>query len=233
MKIEAVCEYNTGGYLIYSANFPGAYVRGQSEGMALAKFGGELRSYLRWAGAQAAGEPEIVVVQRKLSVLRVCDADSDVLFDAEQAPLTEAEYGAQKLLVLKSARDFRKLYRSIPNPEISDRPQRESFYGPVPRTPREMYDHTNRTTAYYVGAFGRAFENTPDIYANRMQALAELEALPEFLSARVYTAPDGELWTLRKALRRFLWHDRIHAKAMWRAASALWGAEIANPFFFA
>ena len=48
----------------------------------------------------------------------------------------------------------------------------------------------------------------------------------------VYTAEDGEEWTVRKALRRFIWHDRIHAKAMWRTATSLWGNEIANPFFF-
>ena len=31
MKIEAVCEYNDLGYLIYAANYPGAFVRGTSE----------------------------------------------------------------------------------------------------------------------------------------------------------------------------------------------------------
>ena len=46
MKIEAVCEYNDLGYLIYAANYPGAFVRGTSENEALAKFPGEVRSYL-------------------------------------------------------------------------------------------------------------------------------------------------------------------------------------------
>ncbi len=38
-----------------------------------------------------------------------------------------------------------------------------------------MYDHTNSTTAYYMAAFGIPFENMPDLYANRLQALAEIE----------------------------------------------------------
>ena len=75
-------------------------------------------------------------------------------------------------------------------------------------------------------------ENVPDIYVNRLQVFSEIEEIPDFLSDRVYTAEDGELWTLRKVLRRFLWHDRIHAKAMWRTATALWGDEIKNPFCF-
>ena len=48
-----------------------------------------------------------------------------------------------------------------------------------------------------------------------------------------YTAPDGELWTMRKVLRRFLWHDRIHARAMWRMARRTFPeAEIPDPVFF-
>lgn len=234
MKIQAVCEYNSGGWLIYAANYPGVYVRGKSKNEALAKFGGELRSYLRWCGASNPDlePPEVEILQERLSELQICDADSDVLFDAEKEPLTQEEYERLKLLVLKSARDFRKLYDSIPNPDISGRGPRQTFYGAVPRTPREMYEHTNRVTAYYTAPFGIETENMPDIYTNRMQALSELEDLPDFLSGKVYIAGDGEEWTLRKALRRFLWHDRIHAKAMWRTAKALWGSEIVNPFFF-
>ena len=232
MKIEAVCEYNDLGYLIYAANYPGAFVRGTTENEALAKFPGELKSYLRWCGAPPASEISVEIVQRKLSELPICDADSDVLFDLERRALTQAEYETLKLLVLKSARDFTALYGSIPHPDISGRPPRRTFYGAVPRTPRQMIEHVNSTTAYYAAAFGIELENLPDLYANRMQALSEVEHLDDFLSDRVYIAPDGESWTVRKLLRRFLWHDRIHARAMWRTASALWGAQIANPFFF-
>ena len=43
----------------------------------------------------------------------------------------------------------------------------------------------------------------------------------------------GEDWSLRKVLRRFIWHDRIHAKAMYRMATKVFGAEsIVNPFYF-
>lgn len=234
MKLQAVVEYNPGGYLIYAANYPGAYVRGESEAEALAKFPGELRNYLRWStGALPVyDDPEIEIVQRQPSNLRIDLADSDVLFDAEQEPLTAQEFEKLKLLVLRSARDIRKMFNSIPNPDISDRPKRICFYGAVPRTPREMYEHINQTTAYYVCAFGLPFENVPDLYTNRLQALSALEDLPDPLSGTVYTAPDGELWTMRKVLRRFLWHDRIHARAMWRTTSALWSSGLENPFFF-
>ena len=67
---------------------------------------------------------------------------------------------------------------------------------------------------------------------DRLQALAEIEEREELLTGKVCTAPDGERWTLRKLLRRFLWHDRIHARAMWRTAAPLWGSAVADPFGF-
>ena len=234
MKIEAICEYNRDGYLIFAENYPGAYVRGITENEALAKFGGEIRGYLRWNGTEnpSLDAPEIHVTQRFLSDAQVCDADSRVLFESEKLPLSEQAYQNMKLLVLKSARDFNKLFESIPNPDISGRPHRSTFYGPVPRTPREMYEHTNLMTSCYTAAFGLKTENVPDIYVNRLQALSDLEDLPDFLSGKIYTAPNGEEWTIRKILRRFLWHDRIHAKAIWRTAYALWADSIENPFYF-
>ena len=230
MHIDAICETNGKGWLIWAAQCPGAFARGATETK-------------RWpscratCGASCAGRRACRGHHRYAgrpieSSLHTEDADSDLLLEADCAPMTEADYAAAKLLVLKSARDFCTLFESIPNPDISPRAPRTSFYGPVPRTPREMYDHTNSTTAYYMAAFGIPFENMPDLYANRLQALAEIEDREELLTGRICTAPDGERWTLRKLLRRFLWHDRIHARAMWRMAAPLWGSAVADPFGF-
>ena len=231
MHIDAICETNGKGWLIWAAQCPGAFARGATENEALAKLPGDVRRFLHWAG-EPAGDITVTPGAPIESSLHTEDADSDLLLEADYAPMTEADYAAAKLLVLKSARDFCALFESIPNPDISPRAPRTSFYGPVPRTPREMYDHTNSTTAYYMAAFGIPFENMPDLYANRLQALAEIEEREELLTGKVCTAPDGERWTLRKLLRRFLWHDRIHARAMWRTAAPLWGSAVADPFGF-
>lgn len=44
----------------------------------------------------------------------------------------------------------------------------------------------------------------------------------------------GEEYAALRALvlRRFLWHDRIHARAMYRRARAVWGNLIPDPFRF-
>ena len=49
----------------------------------------------------------------------------------------------------------------------------------------------------------------------------------------VRTGSWNDEWSVRKLLRRFLWHDRIHARAMYRMAVRLCGEErVGNPFFF-
>ena len=53
---------------------------------------------------------DIVIIEEKVSELAICDADSDVLFESEKAPLTAEEYIKLKALALKSAQDFLALY---------------------------------------------------------------------------------------------------------------------------
>ena len=49
----------------------------------------------------------------------------------------------------------------------------------------------------------------------------------------VYRGSYGEEWSLQKVLRRFIWHDRIHAKAMYRMAVKTFGkAAVPNVFCF-
>ena len=76
--------------------------------------------------------------------------------------------------------------------------------------------------------------NGRDIYTCRAKGFEALEERPGFLRNAVYDGSYGEQWSLRKVCRRFVWHDRIHAKAMYRMAVKLCGTDaISDPFFFA
>ena len=144
-----------------------------------------------------------------------------------------AEYTRLKLLCLKSAHDFAALYRSIPQPKRALIKSRQTFYGKIPASSYEMLTHTNQTLAYYAAAIGLSHENDPDFVKNRQKLFALLESTPDFLRLGICVAPDGELWTVRKLLRRLLWHDRIHARALYRHAVTFWARDrIANPFLF-
>ena len=76
-------------------------------------------------------------------------------------------------------------------------------------------------------------DNDGDIFACRKRGFEALEAMPDFLQNRIVAGSYGEEWSLSKVLRRFLWHDRIHAKAMYKMAVKVFGAQnISNPFCF-
>lgn len=66
----------------------------------------------------------------------------------------------------------------------------------------------------------------------RQRGFALLEQQTDFLKNQVFLGSYGEEWSLRKVLRRFIWHDRIHAKAMYRMAVKTFGDGIRNAFQF-
>ena len=233
MTINCVWEHNGRDTLLYAVDFVGAYTRGETLEAAVRKMQAEICSYLKWCGKKAVTSMDIVIIEEKVSELAICDADSDVLFESEKAPLTAEEYRKLKALALKSAKDFLALYESIPDKNAAAAPERKTFYGRVPRTANEMYEHTKNVNTYYFAEIAVDADHDGNIYECRKRGFEALESNPDFLQNAVTEGSYGEDWSLRKVLRRFIWHDRIHAKAMYRMATKMFGAEhVANPFCF-
>lgn len=219
MTVHCVWEHNGPDTLLYAIECPGAFARGACLEDALAKMPEEVHSWLSWAGRELLSDISVVITEEKESELAICDADSDVLFAVEREPLTLEEYHTLKQLALRSAEDFETLYRSIPDIEQSVLPLRSTFYGKCPRTAQEMYLHTRSVNAYYFGEIGVDADNEGTIAECRARGFATLEKQDDFLKNPVIEGSYGEEWSLRKVLRRFLWHDRIHARAMRRMAA--------------
>ena len=233
MTINCVWEHNGNDTLLYAIDFIGAYTRGESLEIAKAKMPDEIASYLKWLGEDAFENIEIVIAGEKASDLAIKDADSDVLFESEKVPITLEEYKMLKALALKSAKDFLTLYNSIPDKSATASLARKTFYGQVPRTADEMYEHTKNVNEYYFAEIEIDADNCGNIYECRKRGFEALEAKHNFLQNAVIEGSYGEDWTLRKVLRRFIWHDRIHARAMYRMAVKVFGTEnVINPFCF-
>ena len=81
--------------------------------------------------------------------------------------------------------------------------------------------------------FGVQADNNGTIEECRNHGFELLEQKQNFLENKVYLGSYDEEWSLRKVLRRFIWHDRIHAKAMYRMALKTFGKDaVPNDFFF-
>ena len=231
MKINLIWEHNGDSSILYAENFPGAFTRGENLQSALEKMPGELRSYALWSGEDFPEKFELNIAQDLPCELNIADADSDCIFDSERQDLTTEEYLHLKELCLRSARDFQRLYDSVPDKNRSVLPFRSSFYGAVPRTAREMYEHTKSVTSYYFAEIGVDADNEGDILSCREKAFAKLESSPDFLSRAPEEGSYGEIWSLRKVLRRFIWHDRIHARAMCRMVRKTFGESRGEEIF--
>ena len=231
MKVNCVWEHNGNDTLLYAVDYIGAYTRGENLEIAIAKMPHEISSYLKWLGEDTSDNMEVVIVGEKDSDLAIKDADSDVLFENEKAPLTADEYEKMKALALKSSKDFLALYESIPDKSATAIVERKTFYGTVPRSADEMYEHTRNVNEYYFAEIDIDADNSGNIYECRKRGFEILETKLDYLDNPVIEGSYGEDWSLRKVLRRFIWHDRIHARAMYRMAVKVFGAEnIANPF---
>ena len=208
MTIKCVWEHNGNDTLLHAVDYIGAYTRGESLAVSMAKMPNKIAAYLRWRGKNVADDIEVSVVGEKNSDLSIKDADSDILFENEKAPLSAEEYEKLKALALKSAVDFLALYESVPDKSAIAASARKTFYGQVPRSADEMYEHTKNVNEYYFSEIEVDADNGGDIYECRRRGFATLEAKPDFLGNDVIEGSYGEYWSLRKVLRRFIWHDR-------------------------
>lgn len=226
-------EYSYKGFLLYSIDYVGAYTRDATLKAAIAKFNSEIAQYSKWRGLEYDGVCVNTVVQRSLTDVDVSDADSDIILDSETLPLTMEEYITLRDLALKSAADFHNLYNSIPDKNGTVLAPRKTFYGERPITATQMYEHTKNVNSYYFAEIDVEAPNEPDIYQCRKAGFEAIEKIPDFLKNVVFDGSYGEQWSLRKVLRRFIWHDRIHAKSMYKMACQLCGKDnVANPFIF-
>ena len=232
MNISIIKEYNENGYLLHVAELPGAYARGKVFPEAMSKIPTEIRRYEQWCGLEPDNTFFMKIVEEKESSLNVADADSDVLFESEREPLTREEYDALKTLCLRSAEDFLTMYSAVSDKKKVLREARDTFYGKCPSTAEEIYDHTAGVCSYYFGEIGvKACGG--DILDARKAAFEALEKTPDFLENKVFAGQGNEEWTLRKLCRRFIWHDRIHAKSLYRLVTAAEGEDaLPDPFCF-
>ncbi len=231
MKIYCVWEHNGDDSILYADNFAGAFSRGASKEEAIRKMPEEIRRFRLWLREAPFDDYEIEIVQEKESDLQIRDADSDVLFATEKEPLSAEEYQYLKSLALKSAEDFYSLYSSFPDKHKSALPFRKTFYGSVPRTAEEIYQHTKNVNEYYFSEIGVEADNEGSIVSCRAKGFEALESVPGYLSLETATGSYNEQWSVRKVLRRFIWHDRIHAKAMYRMGVRTFGADIIPDIF--
>jgi hypothetical protein len=217
-RLSLAFETNGRGCLGFIVQLPGAYVRAPTEREALTKVRSEMKSYSRWLEAKPSPSVRTMIVQWHRSQLQVEDADSEILLDADRRPFLEGEFATLLDFVRYSGETIFKAYEEAELKEWVDESRRRStFYGTVPSTIQEVLGHVSSSQHFYMARLGVHLENdTNDFLEIRRRCADELARLHDRgINSNLFSS-ENELWTLKKVLRRLVWHDRIHGKAMIR-----------------
>ncbi len=211
-------ETNGKGYIGYLVELPGAYIRGRTEEEAISKLNREVNLYLKWLGIKQKPDYKIQIVQNHQSSLAVEDADNEILLEADKEVMGEEEFRNLVDLVRYSEETFLQLYNKTRFKEWMDESRiRKTFYGENPKTIQEIFDHVKRCQYYYLSRTKITFDKKEEDFIKiREFCIAKIEKLYRVNNNSLIFNVEDEPWTLKKILRRFIWHNRVHAKAMTR-----------------
>jgi len=215
--VSIAFETNGRGYMGFIVELPGAFIRGITEQEALMKVNHEVSVYLKWLGGEQKHDYRIQIVQRHQSSLPVEDADNEILLEADKETIREGEFRNLYNLVWNSGETFLQLYTNSKLKDWVDESRiRKTFYGDNPKTIQEIFDHVKYCQYYYLSRMKITEEIEEDFMGIRKFCLEKLESLDRKNNNSIIFEVANELWTLKKVLRRFVWHDRIHGKAITR-----------------
>ena len=217
--LSVALETNGKGFHGFIVELPGAFVRGAKEEEALSKAQHEATSYLAWLGRELKQLPKAHIVQTHQCKLTVEDADCEILLDVDRGPMSDREFQLLVELAKHSGASFAKLYdRTQLKDWVDEARIRKTFYGQNKKTIKEIFDHVKRTQYYYLSRTGIAFSEDDALPLMEIRELS-FDSLAHLFSkegnSKIYNVQNEE-WTLKKILRRFVWHDRIHGKAITR-----------------
>jgi predicted RNase H-like HicB family nuclease len=221
--MEIVYETNGKAFLGWIVELPGAYIRGKTLDEARNKINGEITAYQKWLDLQVKNE---IITKEKIVQcnLMVEDADSDVLLMYDTIEYRNIdEFKSDCEFVLLSSRKVAAIYKKCKNKNVIDKTKlRKTFYGDEFPTIEGQYNHNVDVQRYYLNMI----ETDADIgtgihYKGNISEIIEgriktVEAIKEkYLKDgnKLYKRPEEE-WTIRKVMRRLIWHDRFHAMAI-------------------
>ncbi len=184
----------------------------------MSKVDREIRRYANWLGLKPGASCTVVRTRIHRSGLCVEDADSEILLDYDRERLDRSTFDQWFQIASFSGACFQELYDTATLRDWRDPARdRETFYGIAPCSIREVYQHVDRVQGYYLQCLGLSpILESCSFVERRRECLSRITGLYDRNSGCSVIRGDGEEWTTAKALRRYIWHDHIHAKSIGR-----------------
>ena len=221
--MHIIYETNGLGFLGWITDLPGAYIRGKTLEEARGKVNKEIALCTEWLNFEKAIDMQINE-EIKNSDLHIEDADSDIIFDSELIDFDKKEeflFWCNKILL--SGTKTEEIYKRMKNKSLIDiTMKRKTFYGDVYCTINDQYRHIVNVQNYYLNQIGTEMNIADELRLNRMEFIEKLKEKYLKEGNKLYRN-ESEDWTVKKVIRRTIWHDRIHIRAIERMENRLSG----------
>ena len=221
--MHIICETNGLGFLGWITDLPGAYIRGKTLEEARGKVNKEIALCTEWLNFEKAVDMQINEEIKK-SDLHIEDADSDIIFDSELIDFDKQDdflFWCDKVLL--SGTKTEEIYKKMSCKSLIDiTMKRKTFYGDVYCTINDQYRHIVNVQNYYLNQIGTKMNIADEFRLNRMEFIEKLKEKYLKEGNKLYRN-ESEDWTVKKVIRRTIWHDRIHIRAIERMEKRLSG----------
>jgi uncharacterized damage-inducible protein DinB len=203
-----------GKTLAWVLAYPGCYNYGATVDEALAGLPAAINDYWAWRASHGdlvtpeAQEVEIEVVET-FTVTYDGDYEINAFFTPDRHSPSEEEIEEAFRLLTYSRADLLALIADLPDEAWEWRPEEGCW------SIRRILRHIGDAEAWYISRLGvdpgdhEMAGEVARLTSIRRMAMEQIRVFPPEKRAELYS-PQGELWTLRKILRRFIWHERDH-----------------------
>ena len=214
-----VLETNNNGFMCWILELPGAFVRGATKDEVHRKLAGEMAAYAEWLSIPI---PIKDTQHEELfaTIAVVEDGDTNILLETDKEPYRNVtDFDRECRLMRLSSQRVQQTYDKCVNRDVfAPSKMRKTFYGDVHATIEAQYKHIVACQQYYLENIGISADVHGHLVASRERVVDAIRAKYQAEGNQLYHGTDED-WTLRKVVRRIIWHDRIHARAMNRMNS--------------
>ena len=217
--IDAVIEYNTSGAILHFIDFPGAYSKGKDVHEAFHNAYDEIQSFTKWMDNPIQNNFEIVVPNTYLANprLNLSKGHSEILIDNDRDLLSKEMFEKWCDLAEYSAECFDTLYNAVKDKSwIMPEEHKDDFYHKELSTAEDIFNHMSDAHKKFLDPTGcKCRILKKDSYKdNRRKCISAIKDLYSNCESLDVTKKGKEEWTLTKVVRKYIWHDRMHAKGL-------------------
>jgi predicted RNase H-like HicB family nuclease/uncharacterized damage-inducible protein DinB len=223
-------EAPNGATLALILDLPGCFASGASLQEALEHLQQALTDYHAWLRQHDDYTPEVhgpfvFDIKETFQITYEGEDEINSFFSPDAEPATDEDIEWALALMGWQREDVLERISGLPDEALDWKPEHD----PDAQSIRELLDHVAQAEIWYMG---RLDETPPRIVVAdlpgptlerfqrvRQAAVMRVKTYPKELRGKIFTH-QGEQWSLRKALRRAVWHERDHLNQIDEVLSA-------------